>query len=108
MSIEDEINEIERYIQKLEMNDKSIIEAESIITDGVSKGLIYDFFNPVKKYRSTMYSPKIIQQEEYDYFQQYVKRCQKEEQDKYLKWKEKIINSGVEYSKYELKYFNVI
>ena len=99
MSIEDEINEIENYIKKLEMNDESIIEAESIITDGVSKGLIYDFFNPVKKYRSTMYSSKIIQQEEYNYFQQYVKRCQKEEQDKYLKLKKEIINSGVEYSK---------
>ena len=61
------------------------------------------FFNPKKKYRSTMYSSKIIQQEEYDYFQQYVKRCQKEEQDKYLKWKEDLINSGVEYSKDELK-----
>lgn len=108
MSIEDEINEIEMYIQKLEMNDKTILESESIIADGVSKGLIYDFFNPKKKYRSTMYSSKIIQQEEYDYFQQYVKRCQKEEQDKYLKWKEDLINSGVEYSKDELKYFKVI
>jgi hypothetical protein len=108
MSVEDEINEIENYIKKLEMNDESIIEAESIITDGVSKGLIYDYFNPVKKYRSTMYSSKIIQQEEYNYFQQYVKRCQKEEQDKYLKWKEEIINSGVEYSKDELKYFKII
>ena len=40
MSIEDEINEIERYIQKLEMNDNTILESESIIADGVSKGLI--------------------------------------------------------------------
>ena len=55
-----------------------------------------------------MFSDKQIKKEEYDDFQNYINRCQKQEQDKYKKWKEDIINSGNEYSKDELKYIKLI
>lgn len=102
MSIEDELLEIEKYIKTLEINDDTNKEIEDRIKDGVSKGLIYDFTKD--EYRGTMFSNKIIKQEEYNDFQNYINRCRKKQYDDYKKWKEDIINSGVEYSKDELKY----
>ena len=107
MSIEDEINEIEKYIETLEMNDDTNNEINKMIKDGMSKGLIYDFINEKQQYRGTMFSTKVIKQEEYDDFQKYINRCKSEEQEKYQKWKQEIIDSGVEFSKDELKYFKV-
>jgi len=101
-SVEDEILEIEKYIKTLEINDHTHDEINELIKLGVSMGLAYDFFG--YGYRGTMFSNNIIKKEEYDDFQNYINRCQKQEQDKYIKWKEDIINSGVEYSKDELKY----
>ena len=108
MSIEDEINEIEKYIKTLDMNDNVNNEINNMIKDGMSKGLIYDFINEKQNYRGTMFSTKIIKQEEYNDFQKYINRCQKEEQDAYKKWKQDIIDSGVEFSKDELKYYKLI
>ena len=102
MSIEDELLEIEKYIKTLEINDDTNKEMEDRIKDGVSKGLIYDFAKD--EYRGTMFSNKIIKQEEYNDFQNYINRCRKKQYDDYKKWKEDIINSGVEYSKDELRY----
>ena len=102
MSIEDELLEIEKYIETLEINDDTNKEMNESIKLGVSLGLAYDFFG--YGYRGTMFSNKQIKKDEYDDFQKYINRCQKEEHDKYIKWKEDIINSGVEYSKDELKY----
>jgi hypothetical protein len=106
MSVEDEINEIENYIKTLELNDDTNKEINDMIKDGMEKGLIYDFINT--NYRGTIFSSKVVKQEEYDEFQKYIDRCQKEEQAKYQKWKQDIIDSGVEFSKDELKYFKVI
>ena len=108
MSVEDEIDEVEKHIKTLESNDETNKEINNTIKDGMTKGLIYDFFNPKQQYRGTMFSSKVIKKEEYDDFQNYINKCKKEDHDKYLKWKEEIINSGVEYSKDELKYFNII
>jgi len=108
MSIEDEINEIEKYIETLEMNDKHVKDLNSIINDGMSKGLIYDFFNVKKNYRGTIMSSSIIKQEEYDEFQKYINKCEEEEYQKYKKWKQDIIDSGIEFSKDELKYKKLI
>jgi hypothetical protein len=74
--------------------------------DGMSKGLIYDFFKD--NYRGTMFSTKIIKKEEYDDFQKYIDRCENEQNLRHKKWVEDIINSGVEYSKDELKYNKIL
>ena len=105
-SVDDEILEIEKYIKTLEINDDTNKEINEFIKVGVSLGLAYDFYG--NGYRATMFSDKQIKKEEYDDFQKYINRCHKEEQDKYHKWKEDIINSGVEYSKDELKYNKII
>jgi hypothetical protein len=106
MTIEDEINEIESYIRTLDTNDNiNKIDAE-MIKEGTEKGLIFDFCND--KYRGTMFSTKVIKQEEYNEFQNYINRCQLEEQNAYRKWKQDIIDSGVEFSKDELKYYKLI
>ena len=107
-SIEDEILEIENKIRTLSSNDDTHKEVNAMITDGMSKGLIYDFFNPIKVYRGTMLSSKVIKQEEYNEFQKYINKCEQEKRNKYLKWKDEIINSGVEFSKDELKYNKMI
>ncbi len=101
-SLEDEILEIENYIKTLQINDDTNKEINRMIEDGMSKGLIYDFFKA--NYRATMFSNTIIKKEEYDDFQNYINRCEEEEYNKYKLWKDDIINSGVEYSKDELKY----
>jgi hypothetical protein len=101
-SVDDEILEIEKYIKTLNCNDDTNKAINDLIELGVSKGLVYDFFD--KNYRGTMFSNKIIIKEEYDDFQKYINRCQNEEQQKFKKWKQDIIDSGVEYSKDELKY----
>ena len=108
MSIEDEINEIEKYIKTLELNDDNHNEINNMIKDGMSKGLIYDFINEKQQYRGTMFSTKIIKQEEFNDFQNYINRCKTEEQNTYKKWKQDIIDSGVEFSKDELKYHKLI
>ena len=46
MSVEDEINEIEEHIKTLESNDETDTERNNMIKDGMTKGLICDFFNP--------------------------------------------------------------
>ena len=101
-NIEEEILEIEKYIKTLEMNDGTHKEINETIKDGMSKGLIYDFHST--HYRGTMFSTNIIKYEEYADFQKYINRCEEEEQAKHTKWKEDIINSGIEISKDELKY----
>jgi hypothetical protein len=101
-SLRDELLEIENYIKSLEINDNSNKKMEDLIKDGVSKGLVCDFSKD--EYRGTMFSTKIIKQEEYNDFQNYINRCRKKQYDEYKKWKNDIINSGVEYSKDELKY----
>ena len=108
MSIEDELNEIEKHIRTLESNDDSHKEVNNVINDGMSKGLIYDFFNPQCQYRGTMFSANLIKEKEYEDFQKYINKCEREEYDKYLKWKEDIIKSGIEFSKDELKYNKMI
>jgi hypothetical protein len=108
MSIEDELLEIENYIKTLDLNDNTNQKINEMIKDGTSKGLIYDFINEQQQYRGTMFSTKIIKQEEYDDFQKYINRCQIEEQNAYRKWKQDIIDSGVEFSKDELKYYKLI
>jgi hypothetical protein len=105
-SIEDEILEIEKYIKTLESNDDTHKEINDLIELGVSKGLVHDFFG--NNYRGTMFSQKVIKQEEYNDFQKYIDRCEKEEYERYKKWRDDIINSGVEYSKDEIKYFKLI
>jgi len=108
MSIDDEIIELENQIRTLESNDDSHKEINNVIKDGMSKGLIYDFYNPQNQYRATMFSTNIIKFEEYENFQKYINKCEKEEYDKYLKWKQEIIESGIEFSKDELKYNKMI
>ncbi len=103
-SVEDEILEIEKHIRTLDSNDDTHKEVNAMIRDGMSKGLIYDFFNPANLYRGTIFSSQVIKQESIDDFQSYIKRCEQEEYNKYLKWKQEIIDSGIEYSKDELKY----
>jgi len=105
-SIEDEILEIERYIKTLELNDDTNKEINELIKVGESTGLIYDFFG--KTYRGTMFSTQVIKKEEYDDFQKYINKCEKEEYEKYKKWRQDIIDSGVEYSKDELKYNKMV
>ena len=107
-SIEDEILEIENYIKTLEVNDDTNKEIDEMIKDGMSKGLIYDFINPHYSYRGTIFSTQVIKKDEYDEFQKYIDRCEQEERDKYFKWKEEIINSGIEFSKDELKYYKIL
>ena len=70
MGVEDEIIEIENYIKTLELNDETNKEINKMIEDGMSKGLIYDFIRT--HYRGTMFSSKVIKQEEYDEFQKYI------------------------------------
>ena len=60
MNIEDEINEIEKYIKTLETNDDTLKEINKMIHDGMSKGLIYDFINTQSQYRGTMFSSQVI------------------------------------------------
>ena len=107
-SIEEEILEIEKHIRTLESNDDSHKEINNVINDGMSKGLIYDFFSPECQYRGTMFSANLIKEKEYEDFQKYINKCEREEYDKYLKWKEDIIKSGIEFSKDELKYNKMI
>jgi hypothetical protein len=106
MSIEDELLEIENYIKSLELNDDSNKEINKMIEEGMSKGLIYDFI--INHYRGTMFSSTVIKKEEYDEFQKYINRCEKEQNLAHKKWVEDIINSGVEYSKDELKYIKIL
>jgi hypothetical protein len=73
-----------------------------MIEDGMSKGLIFDFIRT--HYRGTMFSSKVIKKEEYDEFQKYINRCEEEQNQAHNKFVEDIINSGLEYSKDELKY----
>jgi Na+-transporting NADH:ubiquinone oxidoreductase subunit NqrF len=101
-SVDDEILEIEKYIKTLDSNDDTNKAINELIELGVSKGLVYDFFG--SSYRGTMFSNQIIKKDEYDDFQKYIDRCEKEKYEKYKKWKQDIIDSGVEYSKDELKY----
>jgi len=108
MNIDDEIIELENQIRSLESNDDSHKEINNVIKDGITKGLIYDFYNPQNQYRATMFSTNIIKFEEYEAFQKYINKCEKEEYDKYLKWKQEIIESGIEFSKDELKYNKMI
>jgi hypothetical protein len=105
-SVDDEILEIENYIKTLEINDDTNKSINDLIELGVSKGLVHDFFG--KNYRGTMFSQKVIKQEDYNDFQKYINRCEKEEHERYIKWRDDIINSGVEYSKDELKYYKTI
>ena len=102
MGIEDEIIEIENYIKTLELNDETNKEINKMIDDGMSKGLIFDFIRT--HYRGTMFSSKVIKKEEYDEFQKYINRCEEEQSQAHNKFVEDIINSGLEYSKDELKY----
>ena len=103
-SIEDEILEIEKYIKTLNSNDDTNKEINAIITDGMSKGLIFDFHNPIRQYRGTLFSSKVIKHEAIDDFQKYIDRCEQEQQVKFIKFRQDIIDSGIEYSKDELKY----
>jgi hypothetical protein len=105
-SLEDEINEIEKYIQTLNVNDDSSKEFDEYIKLGVDKGLFFDTIQ--NNYRATMISIDGIKKEERDYFIEYINRCEEEEYQKRKKWKEDIINSGDEYSKDELKYIKII
>ena len=41
-------------------------------------------------------------------FQKYINRCEEEQNSKFVKWRDKLIESGVEYSKDELKYFKIL
>jgi hypothetical protein len=107
-SIEEEILEIEKHIRTLESNDDSHKEINNVINEGMTKGLIYDFFNPQCQYRGTIFSANLIKEKEYEDFQKYINKCEREEYDKYLKWKEDIIKSGIEFSKDELKYNKMI
>jgi len=102
MSIEDELLEIENYVKTLELNDETNKEINKMIEDGMSKGLIFDFIRT--HYRGTMFSSKVIKKEEYDEFQKYINRCEEEQNQAHNKFVEDIINSGLEYSKDELKY----
>ena len=106
MSIEDEILEIENYIKTLKINDNTHKEINETIKDGMTKGLIYDF--QCSNYRGTMFSNKVVKYEEYIDFQNYINKCEEEEQDKFSKWKEEMIKSGVEFSKDELKYYKIL
>jgi 2',3'-cyclic-nucleotide 2'-phosphodiesterase (5'-nucleotidase family) len=105
-SLEDEILEIENYINTLQINDNTNEEINRMIQYGMSKGLIYDFSKD--NYRGTMYSTKIIKKDDYDDFQNYINRCEKEEFNKYELYKKEVINSGLDYSKDELKYIKLI
>ena len=67
-SLEDEILEIENYIKTLEINDNTNKEVEDMIKDGMSKGLIYDFFNPRNLYRGTIFSTKVKSNQIYSEF----------------------------------------
>ena len=102
MSVENELLEIENYIKTLELNDETNKEINKMIDDGMSKGLIFDFIRT--HYRGTMFSSKVIKKEEYDEFQKYINRCEEEQSQAHNKFVEDIINSGLEYSKDELKY----
>ncbi len=68
----------------------------------MSKGLKFDFIRT--HYRGTMFSSKVIKKEENDEFQKYINRCEEEQSQAHNKFVEDIINSGLEYSKDELKY----
>jgi hypothetical protein len=105
-SLDDEILEIENYIKTLEINDETNKEINKMIDDGMSKGLIYDFIKT--NYRGTMFSSKVIKKEEYDDFQKYINRCEEEAHQDFLKWRNNIIDSGIEYSKDELKYNKIL
>ena len=106
MNIEDELLEIEKYIKTLEINDETNKEINKMIEDGMSKGLIYDFIRT--HYRGTIFSSKVIKQKDYDDFQNYINRCEEEQNEKHKKFIENIINSGMEYSKDELKYNKIL
>jgi hypothetical protein len=85
MSIEDEINEIENYIKSLEINDSDLLKLNEMIKEGAEKGLIFDFINHKKAYRGTIYSSKIIKQEEYNEFQKYINKCEEKQSQIYKK-----------------------
>jgi hypothetical protein len=105
-SLEEEILEIEKYIKSLEMNDNTHKEINETIKDGMAKGLIYDFQST--NYRGTMFSNNVVKYEEYIDFQNYINKCEQEEQDKFSKWKEEMIKSGDDFSKDELKYYKIL
>ena len=100
--LDDEILEIENYIKTLDTNDDIQKEANEMIQVGMSKGLIYDFTST--NYRGTMFSSQVIKKDEYDEFQKYINRCEKDQRDKHKLFVEEIIRSGVEFSKDEFKY----
>ena len=101
-SIDDELLQIENYIKTLENNDDTYKEVNKMIEDGKSKGLIYDFTHI--HYRGTILSSKVIKQEDYNEFQKYINRCEEEQNNLFVKWRNELIESGVEYYKDELKY----
>jgi len=105
-SLEEEIIEIENYIKTLEINDNTHRETNEMIKDGMSKGLIYDFNST--HYRGTMFSTNTIKYEEYREFQEYINRCEEEQNLAHKKFVENIKNSGAEYSKDELKYIKIL
>ena len=55
-----------------------------------------------------MVSQKVIKQEEYNEFQKYIDRCEEQEYNKFKKWRQDIIDSGIEFSKDELKYVKLV
>ena len=71
-TLEDEILEIEKYIETLNVNDGSSKEMEEYIKLGVDKGLIFD--TKQINYRATMISIDGIKKEERDYFIEYINR----------------------------------
>jgi hypothetical protein len=106
MSIEDELLKIENYIKTLNINDETNKEIEDYIKLGIDKGLIYDTIQ--HNYRATMISIDGIKKDEYIDFIKYINKCEEEEYQRREKWKKDIINSGVEYSKDELKYYKIL
>jgi len=107
-SIDDEILDIEKFIKTLELNDETYKVQNAIIKDGMEKGLIFDFINSHKAYRGTMVSQKVIKQEEYNDFQKYIDLYEEKEYNKFKKWRQDIIDSGIEFSKDELKYVKLV
>jgi hypothetical protein len=57
--------------------------------------------NVKNNYRATLVSSSIIKQEQYDEFKKYIDKCEEEDYQKCKKWKQEIIDSGVEFSKDE-------
>jgi hypothetical protein len=106
--IEKELLEIENHIKSLDLNNIKDKNNEDYIKDGMSKGLLHYFYHPNYNYYATMLSDKIIKKEDCDEFKKYINRCEKKEWDEYKELCDNIINSGIEYSKDELKYRKLI